>query len=598
MDRPMKNAWHIPLIVCLAGCAGTPVEAQRSRIEVDTSALRGEIALAADRLEEAARHFLDAARLAEDPSLAERATRIAYDSGQQDLGLEAARRWLELAPQDPRGHWFAGIFEVRFGRIADATGHFTAFVRAAESRGGIAGAIGLVADALAAEPDAAAGVAVMQSLVAEYPTSPEARYGLARLALRAGDFELALDNAHEAVDRRPDWRDAQLLYARTLLVAGRTDESLALVARVAEESDDLEVDLQHAELLLSAGRMEEARERLTAILDEHPGLPEATRALAFLAMAQEDLAEAEQLFEQIRYEPRFRDEAYYYLGRIAESQNEALKATRSYARVTDGTHAVESQLRLAGILLRQMNDPDGALRHLEEFGKANPRFRSDMLIARGQLLVQMERASEAMRLFDEALAENPDDPALHDAQAQLYVLMSNQASSRGDLDEAERLLNEGLKRHPGNLSLRYSQALLLQEKGEMRRSVRVLEALVAEHPDNPVFLNALGYLLTDQFDRHAEAREYIQKALAMDPDNAAIIDSMGWVLFKLGDYESAFDYLDRAYRLEPDPEIAAHLVDVHWALGQREKALELLDAALEKNPDSRHLHEVDRRLRR
>src|SRR5690606_26435484 len=116
-----------------------------------------------------------------------------------------------------------------------------------------------------------------------------------------------------AADRRPDWRDAQLLYARTLLVAGRTDESLALVARVAEESDDLEVDLQHAELLLSAGRMEEARERLTAILDEYPGLPEATRALAFLAMAQENFSEAEQLFEQLRYEPRFRDEAYYYL---------------------------------------------------------------------------------------------------------------------------------------------------------------------------------------------------------------------------------------------------------------------------------------------
>src|SRR5690606_4685442 len=239
----------------------------------------------------------------------------------------------------------------------------------------------------------------------------------------------------------------------------------------------------------------------------------------------------ERLFDQLRYEPRFRDEAFYYLGRIAESRDEPLQASRSYARVTDGTHAVESQLRLAGILLRRMEDPEGALRHLEEFGKANPRFRSDMLIARGQLLVQMERTAEAMQLFDEELERNPEDAALHDAQAQLYALMSNEASSRGDHDEAERLLDQGLARYPDNVSLRYSQALLLQQQGEMRRSVRVLEQLVAEHPDNPVFLNALGYLLTDQFDRHAEAREYIQKALAMDPDNAAIIDSMGWVLF-------------------------------------------------------------------
>ena len=594
----MRTAWHLPLVACVVGCAGSPVEAQRDRIEVDTSALRGELALEAERLEEAAAHFLRAARLAEDPSLAERATRIAYESGHQDIGLEAARRWLEIAPEDPRGHWFAGIFEIRFGRIEDATEHFDAFVRAAEERGGTAGAIGLVADALGAEPDAAAGVAVMQSIVAAFPESPEARYGVARLALRAGDFELALENARIAADRRPDWRDAQLLYARALLVSGRTDESLELIARVAEESDDLEVDLQHAELLLSAGRMDEARERLNAILDDNPGLPEATRALAFLAMAQEDLPEAERLFDQLRYEPRFRDEAFYYLGRIAESRDEPLKASRAYARVTDGTHAVESQLRLAGILLRRMNDADGALRHLEEFGKANPRFRTDMLIARGQLLVQMEQPAEAMRLFDEELERNPEDSTLHDAQAQLFVVMSTEASRRGDHDEAQRLLDEGLGRYPDNVSLRYSQALLLQEKGEMRRSVRLLEQLVAEEPDNPVLLNALGYLLTDQFDRHAEAREYIQKALAMDPDNAAIIDSMGWVLFKLGDYESAFDYLDRAYRLEPDPEIAAHLVDAHWALGRRDAALELLEAALERNPDSRHLNELDRRLRR
>src|SRR5690606_4734950 len=147
-------------------------------------------------------------------------------------------------------------------------------------------------------------------------------------------------------------------------------------------------------------------------------------------------------------------------------------------------------------------------------------------------------------------------------------------------------------------SLRYSFALLLQEQGEMNRSVRVLEALVEDHPDNPVLLNALGYLLTDQFDRHREARGYIQKALAMDPDNAAIIDSMGWVLFRLGEYAQSLDYLERAYRLEADPEIAAHLVDVHWALGNREQALELLRTTLEQHPDSRHLRDVSRRIGR
>jgi Flp pilus assembly protein TadD len=124
----------------------------------------------------------------------------------------------------------------------------------------------------------------------------------------------------------------------------------------------------------------------------------------------------------------------------------------------------------------------------------------------------------------------------------------------------------------------------------------VLEALAEEHPDDASILNAYGYLLTDRFDRHDQARDYIERALALSPDSAAIIDSMGWVLFKLGDYPAARDYLERAYRLEQDPEIAAHLVDVRWQLGERDSALELLRESLTANPDSRHLREVDERL--
>jgi len=109
-------------------------------------------------------------------------------------------------------------------------------------------------------------------------------------------------------------------------------------------------------------------------------------------------------------------------------------------------------------------------------------------------------------------------------------------------------------------------------------------------------LNAYGYLLTDEFGRHEQARDYIERALALNPDSAAIIDSMGWVLFKLGDNEAARDYLERAYRLEPEAEIAAHLVDVRWQLGERSSALELLRESLEANPDSPHLRELTDRL--
>lgn len=596
----MKHAKpaRLLLLVLLAGCASTRVAPQEDRVAVDSYSLLGEIALADEREEEAARHFLDAARASDDVLLAERATRLAYETSLHEIGIEAVARWLELAPDDGRAHWFAGSFETRAGRLDRAIDHFESFVAAAEERGDLAGGLGLAIEALNAEPDTAAATRIMMALTEAYPGTPEGHYGLARLAMRSGDFDLALENARAATELRPEWLDAQLLYARTLLVAGRSDESLALARELASEYDDLEVQLQYAELLLSAGRPDEAETRLRGILDDNPGLPEATRALAFLALSQEDTEEAERLFDELRYDARYRDEAFYYLGRIAETENDTLKAQRSYARVTGGTHAVEAQMRVASILLGETDDPTAALRHLENFGEANPRFRSEMLVARGQLLVQSGRSDEALELLDAAIAQNPNDGTLHDAHAQLYVFLVDEASERGELDEARRLVETGLERHPEDVSLRYSHALLLQQLGQMRESVRVLEGLVADNPENPALLNALGYLLTDQFDRHAEARTYIQKALAMDPDNPAIIDSMGWVLYKLGEYESALDYLDRAYRLEPDPEIAAHLVDVQWALGRREQARELLQSALRSNPESAHLNDVERRLNR
>jgi tetratricopeptide (TPR) repeat protein len=400
----------------------------------------------------------------------------------------------------------------------------------------------------------------------------------------------------------PDWLEARLLLARSLLVAGRTEESLALAAELADETDSAEVRLQYGELLLSAGETEAARSLLDDILADNPGMPEAVRALAFLALTENELDTAREQFETLRGNTDYRNEAFYYLGRIAEEQQDYLQATRSYARVIEGTHAIEAQIRTSMIMLEQMNDAEGALRHLEEFGNANPRFGSEMLLARGRLLLQMGEPERAIALLDDAIAADPDrvDPALADAHVRFYMALAQDASNRGALDEAERWLDEGLDRYPGNVSLRYSYALLLEDQGRDRRAVHVLEDLVEEQPDDPALLNALGYLLTDKFDRHVEARGYIQRALAMNPDSPAIIDSMGWVLFRLGEYRSALDYLERAHRLMDDPvalaEVTAHLVDVHWALGDHEQALDMLREALNEQPDDVHLLEVHQRL--
>jgi tetratricopeptide (TPR) repeat protein len=569
------------------------VAAQDRQVEVDSHLLLGEIALDRRDFSTAATEFLAAAMLSDDPGPAERATRMAHQLELTEPGIRAANRWRELAPGDERCSWFLGVFETRSNRLPRAIAEFERFMRSIDDR---RTGFALVLEALGDEPYTRAATSIMQALNTTFPDVPAGQYALARLALRSGDFELALENADAARQSDADWVEAQLLYARTLLVTGKTDESLAIAADLAERHDELEVQLQYAELLLSAGRPREAESRLNRILVENPGLPEATRALAFLAMTEQRVDDAKRYFNDLRGEDNYRSEAFYYLGRLAETERDFLQATRSYARVTDGTHAVEAQLRTARILSSEQNDPEGAIRHLRDFGVANPRFTSDMLVGQAQLLLEMDRAGEALQLFDEALAATPDDPALHSAHAQLYLFQAQRLVERNALDEAETLLDEGLDRYPENSSLRYSLALLYEDQGRNRKALDVLETLAEEYPDDAAILNAYGYLLTDEFGRNDEARDYIERALALNPDNAAIIDSMGWVLFKLGDYATARDYLERAYRLEAEAEIAAHLVDARWQLGERESALELLRQSLEANPDSPHLREVNERL--
>ncbi len=590
----MKLTRLLPPVVLLAACATAPtVDGADRQVEVDSHLLLGDIALERQDFQTAAREFLTAASLSDEPGPAERATRIAHELDLTQQGLTAGARWRELAPDDERTAWYLGVFETRANRVTRAIAEFETFIRSVDDR---RAGFALVLEALGEEPYTATATAIMRALNASFPNVPAGQYALARLALRSGDFELALENAEAASKSNADWIDAQLLYARTLLVTGRTDDSLAIGAELAARHDEVEVQLQYAELLLSAGRPREAETRLNEILAANPGLPEATRALAFLAMTEQRIDDAKRYFNDLRGESNYRSEAFYYLGRLAETERDFLQATRSYARVTDGTHAVEAQLRTARILYAEQNDRESAVRHLSDFGTANPRFATDMLVAQAQLLLQMEQPAEAMRVLDEALASTPDDPALHSAHAQLYVIQAQNAVERGALEEAEALLNEGLDRYADNSSLRYSLALLYEDQNRNRKALDVLESLAEDYPDDAAILNAYGYLLTDRFSRHEQARNYIERALALNPDSAAIIDSMGWVLYKLGDYSAARDYLERAYRLEQDPEIAAHLIDVRWQLGERDSARELLRQSLETNPDSRHLQEVDERL--
>jgi tetratricopeptide (TPR) repeat protein len=583
--------------VILTGCASVPApqSGADSRVEVDSLYVLAEVALQAGRTEDATRLLLEAAEMSTDPLLAERAARLAEESGLTEYGLRAVARWSELSPNDDRAVWFRGIFNVRTGRLEAAAADFSTVISALPpaSRGS---GLALAFEAIADEPNTSAGTIVMEQLVESHPGFAEGHYALARLALRSGDFELCLEQAREASRIEPEWLDAQLLLARALLVGGNTQESLELARALAEANPDAPVRQQLAELLLWAGERDEAEAILNDIVANNPELVDARRALAFLHLARNELDEAQAQFEELRNRESYSNEAFYYLGRIAEGQGNQLRATRSYARVTEGTHVVEAQLRIARIMFEQTGDETAALEHLREFGNENTIFATDMIVARSDILMQLGRTDAAFDLITNALEEAPSDTSLQYAHVQLFISQSQSAGEAGDLDDAEDILNDALELYPGDVNIRYSLSLLYEVQGRNRRAAQELADLVSEEPDNAALLNAYGYLLTDELERHEEARDYIARALAMDPDNPAIIDSMGWVLFKTGDYTAALDYLARAYRLYNDPEVIAHLIDTHWALGNIEEARELFETGVEEFPESRHIIEIRQRL--
>ena len=593
MANPTKYLSAIA-IAWLAGCAtGTVQQSGAPRIDLDSHVVLASIAREGQNVAEAADNYLAAALLSDDPGLAELATELAHEADLTELGREAAEHWQMLTPDNPRVHQYLGAFNLRSGDLDGAVAEFEQILEATENHGP---ALAYLIEFLADESDSQITTAVVSQLVANYPGTPEGHYGLARLGLRSGNYQMALENAERVVELEPEWVEAQLLYARMLVITGSTEEGLALAQSIAEEQPELEVHLQYAELLLSAGRHEPARDLLDGILSDNPGLPEAVRALAFLTLTLDDLEASKGHFTDLRGQPRYRDEAFFYLGRIAETEEQALQAMRSYSRVTSGNNAVEAQLRAANLLYTSLGDPEGAAQHLREFGIANPDYSTEMLVAEMKLLVQLDRDEAAMQLIAAAVAASPNDQTLQDAHAQLYISIAQRAISVNDLDTAEDTYKEGLRLYRDNRSLRYAQALLYQEQGRHRRSANALESLIRDVPDDAGLLNALGYLLTDQMDRHGEAREYLEQALALEPNNPAIIDSMGWVLFNLGEFEAALGHLERAYGLFPDAEVAAHIVDTQWALGNRGQALELLQQKLAENPESRHLKELDQRL--
>ena len=502
----------------------------------------------------AAREFTVAAEFSDDVALVERATQFTLGVGFDALAERAAEHWTALAPDNQIAHAILGRLQLRRHAVDSAAASFELALGATEPRRDEV-YLALASD-LSAEGNAQLVTRLLARLAAQDPLAPGIQLALGTAALRSGSPELALAAGERAAQDDPGWTEPQLLVARALIAAGQTDEGLERARALVDGDESPLSDLAYARLLADAGKADEARARLDGLASRYGERAEIIRTLAFMDLAAGDLDAADRRFEEMEPVGQERFESFYYQALIAVQKGDAESARRYYQRISSGPYLVPAQLAIAESYRRE-DELAKAVESLETFGQDHPAQAWEVFRFQAELLQLAGRPAEALAVYDKALDYKP---------ASIETLLSRSAL----LEQLDRV----------------DDAL-----ADLERAVRIA-------PDDAMVLNAYGYILANRTHQSRKAWVHVRRALELAPQNPPILDSVGWALFRMGRHEEARSYLEEAYALLQDPELASHLAEIYWTLGERERARELLNATLEAWPDSKPAQQTAARLLR
>ena len=518
------------------------------------SLMVAEIALNQGDTALAVKHYLEVARSQDNPEIAERAVRVAVYGQNLEAAVEAAQRWIELDPNRVEARQVIAAIYVRQDKIQEAFTYLDGMIRTSELDD--AELFPPLLGILAREKNANTVLAVSQRIAYEYPERAYAQYLHGMLAAQNGRSEEAL----RFLDRSLAIVEIEGVHsarAKLLLRLGRPDEAVVSLRKAVESSpDDQNLRLTYARLLVDVKQYEAARVEFEKLHKASPDDAELLYTLGLLSLESQRLDDAEKYMMMLVRLNQREGEAQYYLGRINENRKLYEAAIEWYSKVFVGDYKFDARLRIADMLGR-LERIDEAVAHLDEMLKGSQSDGSlvRIYIAKGELLRGARRYPQAMEVF-----------------------------------------NTALEIVPGNGDLLYARALVAEKLGRIDILEADIRAILKTEPDNAHALNALGFTLADQTDRYDEAYGYIKRAIEIMPDDAAIIDSWGWVHYRLGDYEKAISLLRKALSRFEDAEIAAHLGEVLWVSGEQQEAREIWQRALKKSPDDPKLQSVMQRF--
>ncbi|GJL81110.1 MAG: hypothetical protein DHS20C01_07440 [marine bacterium B5-7] len=411
------------------------------------------------------------------------------------------------------------------------------------------------AEVFSRQPVSADYLDAMQTLADAYPEDPHGFYALAYLANRSSD-SVVLDQAiNRTLELDPDWEQAAVVKFVHLLQIGQGEDAGMFAGTfLTANPDAVQLAERYGRTLAASGDFEGAYRQFRNILRVDPDNSDILIASALIQMQLEHWSDARKLLlRHLDLNPD-NDETRMLLARAAYNRKRYDEAIKWYAGVRDESLVFDAQVRIADAL-EESEGPERALEHLTSLVPISKDEEVRLLLAQEQILRSMGRLQDALALIDGAIREIPDDSDLLYSRGLLYA----------ELDQIE------------------------QHETDIRRVIEL-------DPDNAHAYNALGYTLADQTDRYDEAYELIAHALELAPQDPFILDSMGWVQYRLGDLVKAEDYLRRAFTIRSDAEIAAHLGEVLWITGSRDEARSLWQEALKAHPDNVILLDTLKRL--
>jgi len=511
--------------------------------------LAAELAGQRGQYENALDNYMQAAKLTQDVKVLQRATQIALYLKKTDKALEAASQWQQREPDSVEARRLTALLMLKAGRTDEALEQLTVLLKTpgVDVESTLIDLVKLMGQDVPKEE----GARLLRRLGERFPHRAELHFASALLAVDRGEYPMALAETEKALAQHPDWSRARLLQAQVMSKMGQSEKARDMLQKALRaDPNNLRLRLIYSQFLAKAGDLRGAEKELAGILAKDPRNEDAMLGLAMARLELGQEAKARQLFESLAESPNRKMQAFFYLGLIEARKHRLQSAVEWFDKVTEGPVVFDAQVNAI-----------------------------TALIGLGQVAEARQRLADVRKEFpQEAL--------------RLYLLEGELLTKNKDYAAAFELLSQGLEEMPGQPDLLYTRALVAEQLGRVDVLEADLRAVLEKNPDDANALNALGFTLADRAERLDEAKRLIARALELKPGDPAVLDSYGWVLYRLGDKPGAVEYLQQAYDSIKDPEMGAHLGEVLWESGKRQDAKKIWQESLRRDPDHKELKKV------